>query len=1038
MHSEPSTTAPRPGVRKDEKFDLGDACYLKSDPSRVGYVFRTPYDVDEHEPLAGYPIFRLSNLPENDLTSFLKTGVPPKAYVFVWFYPYGYALVHEDDLRLIDRPFMLGMGVKRHMDDTMTGVIISSTSRCILEPIAFQPTDPITGEYLPVKLTQKLFGDRDDFMTPEEQDTEASPSLLFDVPQSELTGYEEFAEDDFIVYRQKLGVIRAIEHDAVLLLPNSEVVSPLSPAALELPLCADPKVTLSMPETKCRDLGNGQLVRTMYTEDIQPGQSVLIDPSNLYRNKLSAEYRGQSIRAHMLAAPIEDIHIDWLCPNVFSSKPRESGPNSEVLRLSTLQGNAVRCDFIQPSSEKSLTSGCESMLAIGERVRFRDLAAAATKYPGCRHLRPDQTFGHDLDIFRIVSTKTEAVVRWQDGSCTTEATISLRRFDASEGHLWPGKYVVLKEGVVAMSESPPGPSHSRAKDKPQMLKVGVVQAVDNREQIASVRWFRNSGVELVYKGSALDPRSSLGQLEEAITKVSVYELTTFPAFNRSLNDLVILAPSTIDQTAISPSHAQESISSTTKSFAHNTFSRYENYLQSIKSAMVESEWFKKTTTIRAPRLRRRYSIQSDESTLPVDFVGKIVAMDLNGEITVRLPGQNNCRDIRVPLERIMMVIPSDDQIPNDSLNSPYGGPLDQNSSDGEWDTEDESGGSVNSDELTPPCRTADIESLEEVTTTSKSDVQFNSSQLPCERIFLADDASTPIVRFSAPTSCPSSFAVFEDSPPSNHYFINRTYSGSLSTCMKRLQKEYEVLKSSLPSGIFARTWESRMDLMRVMMIGPEGTPYEHAPFVIDFCFTPDFPSQPPLAFFHSWTNGQGRINPNLYEDGKICLSILGTWPTRNPDESWIPGRSTVLQILVSIMGLVLVKAPFYNEAGYEILASEDNKRVESLQYTERVFIMTRRFILQALQNPIHGLTDVLFWYYLPDSSPNCPQLLERVIKEAVQMIQHSSGTPPDGDCRKPMASEFLPRLSLGAVVVLRKHVNALQKIELDIQSSQSS
>ncbi|KAL3453337.1 hypothetical protein BJX65DRAFT_121448 [Aspergillus insuetus] len=934
---------------------------------------------------------------------------------------------------------MLGMGVKRHMDDTMTGIIISSTSRCTLEPIAFQPIDPITGEYLSVKLTQKLFGDRDDFMTPKEPDTEADPSLLFDVPQSELMGYEEFTEDDFIVYRQKLGVIRAIEHDAVLLLPNSDVVSPISPAALELPLCADPKFTVSIPETKCRDLGNGRFVRTMYTEDIQPGQSVLIDPSNLYRSKLSAEYRGRSIQAHMLAAPIEDIHIDWLCPNVFSSKPQECGPNREVLRLSTLQGNAVRCDFAQPSSDKSLASGSESLLAIGERVRFRDPADVATKYPEYQHLRSDQTFAHDLNIFRIASTKTEVVVRWQDGSCTTEATISLRRYDAPEDHLWPGKYVVLKDGVMTVTESLPGPSHSRATDTLQVQKVGVVQAVDNREQIASVRWFRNSGIELIYKASALDPRSSLGELEETAAKVSVYELATFPAFNRSLNDLVVLAPSTIDQTAISSSHAQESVvSSPTKPFAHNTFSRYADYLQTIKSAMVESEWFKKSTTIRPPQLRRRYSIQSDESTLPVDFVGKIVAMDLNGEITVRLPGHNNCRDIRVPLERIMMGIPSDDQIPNDSLVTTYGGNPDEDSTDSEWDTEDGSDGSVNADELSPSTRVTDFGSLEEVATATKYEVQFDRPQSPCERIPVAGDISTPRIDFPAPTSCPPNFAVLGDPPPSDHYFINHRYTGSISTCTKRLRKEYEVLKSSLPSGIFVRTWESRIDLLRVMMIGPEGTPYEHAPFVIDFSFTPDFPTQPPLAFFHSWTDGQGRINPNLYEDGKICLSILGTWPTQNANESWVPGKSTVLQILVSIMGLVLVKAPFYNEAGYEVLASEDNKRVESLHYTERAFLVTRRFILQALQNSIRGLTDVLSWHYLPDSSSNRPQLLKRVIKEAVQMIQHSNGTSPDGNCQKPMASEFLPRLSLGAAVMLKRHVSALQKLELDMQSSQSS
>ncbi|KAL2818863.1 hypothetical protein BJX63DRAFT_428938 [Aspergillus granulosus] len=967
---------------------------------------RTPYDVDKHEPLAGLPIFRLTNLPENDLMSFMATGVPPKGYVFVWFYPHGYSLVHENDLKLVDRPFMLGMGVKRHSDDTMTGMIISSSSKCTLEPIVFQPVDPVTGEYLPLKFTQKLFGDRDDFLMPENPgDTEVSPILLFDVPQTELTGYEEFAEDDFIIHGQKLGVIREIEHDAVLLLPDSTVVSPLNPAALELPICTDSHVAISIPETKCHDLGDGQYVWTIYTEDIQPGQSILIDSSNLYRSQLPAKQRAHSIQAHMLAAPIEEVHIDWLCPNVFASKAQKCGLSSEVLRLSTLQGNTVKCDFAQSPDSNSPALGYESVLAIGERVRFRDPAGTAAKYPGYRYIPSHQTFGHDLNIFRIALTKTEVTVRWQDGSCTTEAAVSLRRFDAPEDHLWPGKYVALKDGIKIISDSCLGPVHSRTKETLDVPKVGVVQMVDNREQIASVRWFRNSGVELIHGGSALNPRSSLGQLDDTITKVSVYELTTFPALNKSLNDLVILAPASIDQSAISRSPALESITfAGTTSVTPGPFPGYADYLQSV-------------------------NIQSDESTPPVDFMGKIVAMHPNGGITVRLPGINNCRDIQVPLERIMMVVTSDDLMLAGSLSSRYGDNPNNNSTDSEWDTEDESTGSVDSDGVPSSHKAIQtvIMDKEEIVMTSVSDLTLDNSRLHCERI--------PIVRFHVPSSCPPNFTVLEGSPPSDHHFITRNHLESNGARMKRIQREFEVLKTALPSGIFVRTWESRMDLLRVMIIGPEGTPYEHAPFTIDLSFTPDFPSQPPLAFFHSWTNGEGRINPNLYEDGRICLSILGTWPTKNPEETWIPGRSTVLQILVSIMGLVLVKAPFYNEAGYEVLAAEDSKRVESAQYTEKAFLMTRRFILHALECPVGGLEDVLIWHYFPDPSSTRPQLLCRAIKEALDMIECHGRTVSDGNFQESRASPFLPRLSLGAVVMLKRHVASLQKLELDIQIS---
>ena len=74
-----------------------------------------------------------------------------------------------------------------------------------------------------------------------------------------------------------------------------------------------------------------------------------------------------------------------------------------------------------------------------------------------------------------------------------------------------------------------------------------------------------------------------------------------------------------------------------------------------------------------------------------------------------------------------------------------------------------------------------------------------------------------------------------------------------------------------------------------------------------------FPATPPETFFHSWTNSVGRVNPNLYEDGTICLSLLGTWHANEKRENWSPAKSTILQIIMSIVGLVLVEKPYYSE-----------------------------------------------------------------------------------------------------------------------------
>ena len=69
-----------------------------------------------------------------------------------------------------------------------------------------------------------------------------------------------------------------------------------------------------------------------------------------------------------------------------------------------------------------------------------------------------------------------------------------------------------------------------------------------------------------------------------------------------------------------------------------------------------------------------------------------------------------------------------------------------------------------------------------------------------------------------------------------------------------------------------------MDLTRAVLVGPAGTPYHDNLFVFDFHFTPSYPAEPPKAHYHSF--GQ-RVNPNLYESGKVCLS-LHTWQGRAP------------------------------------------------------------------------------------------------------------------------------------------------------------
>ena len=68
---------------------------------------------------------------------------------------------------------------------------------------------------------------------------------------------------------------------------------------------------------------------------------------------------------------------------------------------------------------------------------------------------------------------------------------------------------------------------------------------------------------------------------------------------------------------------------------------------------------------------------------------------------------------------------------------------------------------------------------------------------------------------------------------------------------------------------------TNQDLLSVLVEGPARTPYEDGLFLFDVQLPNDYPSSPPV--FHYVSHCSDRLNPNLYEDGKVCVSLLGTW-----------------------------------------------------------------------------------------------------------------------------------------------------------------
>jgi hypothetical protein len=79
-----------------------------------------------------------------------------------------------------------------------------------------------------------------------------------------------------------------------------------------------------------------------------------------------------------------------------------------------------------------------------------------------------------------------------------------------------------------------------------------------------------------------------------------------------------------------------------------------------------------------------------------------------------------------------------------------------------------------------------------------------------------------------------------------------------------LAKELSTMATSLPPGIFVRNIANRPDCIKVLIAGPEATPYYGALFEFDIFAPGNYPAEPPKVHLQTTANGQVRFNPNLY------------------------------------------------------------------------------------------------------------------------------------------------------------------------------
>lgn len=151
---------------------------------------------------------------------------------------------------------------------------------------------------------------------------------------------------------------------------------------------------------------------------------------------------------------------------------------------------------------------------------------------------------------------------------------------------------------------------------------------------------------------------------------------------------------------------------------------------------------------------------------------------------------------------------------------------------------------------------------------------------------------------------------------------------------KRVMKDIQNVQSELMQQQGIWYWMDEADMTKglAMIKGPSDTPYEGCLLVFSVKFPSDYPFSPPKVLFLT-SDGKTRFHPNLYVEGKVCLSILGTFS----GPSW-SGTQSLSSVLMSILAL-LDNNPLAHEPSYSSGTLLDARHRDYADYVEHQMVL---------------------------------------------------------------------------------------------------
>uniref|UniRef100_M4D980 UBC core domain-containing protein n=1 Tax=Brassica campestris TaxID=3711 RepID=M4D980_BRACM len=516
----------------------------------------------------------------------------------------------------------------------------------------------------------------------------------------------------------------------------------------------------------------------------------------------------------------------------------------------------------------------------------------------------------------IVNSRTLVDVAWQDGTveCRREATTLIPIETPGDQEFVPEQYVVEKA------------SDDDDNNTTEPKRVGVVKSVNAKERTASVRWLKP-------RLTAEEPREF--DKEEI---ASVYELEVHPDYDYCYGDVVVrLSPVTMALPA--SSEATEQDDGHQDAEYHQEAKVHDKEENEVDTNIPELSWVGNITGLK-------------DGDIEVTWADGMVSTV--GPQAIYVVGRDD--DESIAAESEASDAASWETVDDDNGGAPEedlgrGSFLEENSDAGN-NGENDSG---RNGALALPLAAVEFvtrmasgifsrgQKAEDSSSSSLTDDNGLTNSSHERGSFLDDHSPT---NFSATDNCdlegtvveneaversegekseepiPSesdscSFKRFDISqdPLDHHYLGSDEQKTKERRWFKKVDQDWKILQNNLPDGIFVRVYEDRMDLLRAVIAGAYGTPYQDGLFFFDFHLPSDYPSVPPSAHYHS---GGWRLNPNLYEEGK---------------------------------GLVLNSKPYFNEAGYDKQIGTAEGEKNSLGYNENAFLLNCKTMMYLMRRP---------------------------------------------------------------------------------------